>query len=101
MNDEDKTKEQLIAELVELRREMAEFEASEIDFMRGARIGEILIAMGCITASQLQRVLQKQKEADILRHKRLGEIMIASGLITGEELHSALKEQQVRLRHRA
>ena len=101
MKDGDKTKEQLIEELVELRGEIAEFEVSEVDFMRGARVGEILIQMGCLTYSQLQRALQKQKEADILKHKRLGRIMMELGLITVTEMHSALEEQRIRLRHGA
>lgn len=96
MKDEDKTKRQLIDELVELRREAAEFEESEIDYMLGVRIGEILIEMGFITSSQLQRALTKQKEADILKHKQLGEIMVESGLITRQERDSALVEQQRR-----
>lgn len=101
MRDEDKTKEQLIAELVGSRREIADFETSEVDYMRGARIGEILIEMGYLTFSQLHRTLKKQKESDILRHKRLGEIMIEQSLITIEERDTALVEQQRRLRRRA
>jgi response regulator RpfG family c-di-GMP phosphodiesterase len=99
-SDEDKTKEQLIAELVELRKENAElhkevgdFEAAEIDFVRRVRIGEVLVDMGCLTSSQLQRTVQKQRESDILRHKRLGDIMIQQGLITMEERDDALAEQ--------
>jgi|GEM_PF-2126332 len=105
MKDEGKTKGQLVVELTELRRRVAEmgkeideFEESEIDYMRGARIGEILIGMGYLTFSQLHRTLRKQKESDILRHKRLGEIMVEQGLITVEERDSALEEQQKRLR---
>jgi hypothetical protein len=105
VEDEGKTKGQLIVELVELRRRVAEmgkeideFEESEIDYMRGVRIGEILIGMGYLTFSQLHRTLRKQKESDILRHKRLGEIMVEQGLITVEERDSALEEQRKRLR---
>ncbi len=36
MKDEDKTKEQLIDELVELRRRGAELEASEVEYKRAA-----------------------------------------------------------------
>jgi hypothetical protein len=96
MKDEDKTKEQLMDELADLRRRIFDFEASEIDFMRGVRIGEILVEARCITSSQLQRTLQRQKEEDMLKHKRLGEILVESGLITREERDGALTEQQRR-----
>jgi len=97
VRDENKTREQLIDELAGLRKEIAEFEESELDYMRGVRIGEVLVQMGCITASQLQRALQRQKEEDILRHKRLGEIMVEQGLITMEERDSALAKQKTML----
>ena len=106
MKDERKTKKQLMGELInlrgknaELRREIAEFEESELDYMRGVRIGEILIEMGCLTFLQLHRALQRQKEEDILRHKRLGQIMVEEGLITLEERNLALERQQIRVRH--
>jgi len=101
MRDEDKTKEQLIEELTELRRRVADFEASEMDFMRGVRIGEILVEARCITISQLHRALQRQKEEDMLKDKRLGEILLESGLITKEERDIALAEQQRRVGRRA
>ena len=68
---------------------------------RSLKIGEILIEMGCLTKSQLERYLQKQKE--LLEHGRklLGEIMIESGIITDEQLRKALTEQQIRLRHQS
>jgi hypothetical protein len=81
-------------------KEVAAFERSELDLAEAVRIGEILIKMRLITASQLQRWLQRQKEEDILRHKRLGEILVEFGLITEEERDTALKEQQRRLQHR-
>ena len=108
MKDRNKTKEQLIDELVELRRRVAEFEASEAERRRlgqkqGVKIGEILMEMGYLTKLQLNTSLRKQKEAEMLvymlehKHKRLGEIMVESGIITKEQLHSALEEQQARI----
>jgi hypothetical protein len=105
MKDEKKTKKQLIGELIdlrkenaELRRKIAEFEGSEPDYIRGVRIGEILIEMGCLTFLQLHRALQRQKET-MLEHKRLGQIMVEEGLITLEERSLALERQQIRVRH--
>lgn len=65
------------------------------------KIGEILVEMGCLTKSQLERSLQKQKEAHMLdrRHKLLGEMMVEAGIITEDQLRSALIEQQIRLRN--
>lgn len=104
MKDEDKTKEQLIDELVELRRRTEESEASEskrtgLGENQSVKIGEILVEMGHLTALQLERSLKKQ-EAQMLskmlshRHKRLGEILLESGIITEAELDSGLAEQQ-------
>jgi response regulator RpfG family c-di-GMP phosphodiesterase len=94
---EDEAKEQFVAELIDLRRRIADFEGSEVDFMQVMKIGEVLIEMGCLTFSQLQRILQRQKEDDTDRDKRLGQMMIEAGLITKEELDEALAEQRSRL----
>lgn len=112
MKDEDKTREQLIDELVELRRRVAELEASEAERKRlrkgqAVKIGEILMEMGCLTRLQLERSLEKQKEAEMLthmlehRHKRLGEILVETGIITEEQLNRALAEQTARTHHRS
>jgi mevalonate kinase len=109
MKDEDKTKEQLVEELVELRRQIAELREVEanrkqVEKERGTKIGEILIEMGYLTELQLERFLKKQKESEMLsqmidrRHKLLGEIILESGIITQEELRRALSEQITRLR---
>jgi CRP-like cAMP-binding protein len=65
------------------------------------KIGEILVEMSCLTRSQLERCLEKQKESHILKreHKLLGEIMVESGIITEEQLRNALAEQRLRLRN--
>lgn len=62
-------------------------------------VGEILIEMGYLTRSQLERALQKQKELHLLKleHSLLGEIMIELGMITEEQLRCALAEQRIRL----
>lgn len=110
MRDEDKTKEQLVEELAELRRQIAEFREVEatrkqVEKERGTKIGEILIEMGYLTELQLERFLKKQKESEMLsqmidrRHKLLGEIILEAGIITEEELRRALSEQITRLRH--
>ena len=108
MRDEDKTKEQLVEELAELRRQIAEFREVEatrkqVEKERGIKIGEILIEMGYLTELQLERFLKKQKESEMLsqmidrRHKLLGEIILEAGIITEEELRRALSEQITRL----
>jgi CRP-like cAMP-binding protein len=104
MRDEDKTKQQLIDELMELRQRVEKFESLETG--RGLRIGEILMEMGCLTRLQLVRYLQKQKEemenyTREHRQKRLGEVLLESGIITEEDLHKALAEQQRRKRQEA
>ena len=105
----DRAKEQLVAELTDLRREIAELKASEAERKqaekrRAVRIGEILMEMGCLTRLQLVRYLEEQKaymHAYALEHrqKRLGEILLESGVVTEEELYNALAEQRGRLRH--
>ena len=69
---------------------------------RPLKLGEILVEMGYLAKSQLERCLQKQKEAHMLehRHKLLGEIMVELCFITDEQLREALAEQQIRLRNR-
>jgi len=92
MRDEDKTKEQLIAELVELRRRVAELETNLErleELLWGVRIGEILIEMGYLTMSELREALEKQREADA----RLGKSLVEAGIITEEQLRTALREQ--------
>ena len=108
MKDEDKTKGQLIAELVESRRRIVALEELEsqrkrLEEGRALKIGEILMEMSCLTRLQLVRYLKKQKEEmDSYRYehrqKRLGEILLEASIVTEEELHSALSEQQRRKR---
>jgi hypothetical protein len=97
MRDEDKTKEQLITELVELRHRNAELEAKSqrLEDFWGVRIGEILIEMGYLTTPELKKAIEKQKEADA----RLGRFLVESGVITEEQLRAALREQIKRFRH--
>jgi hypothetical protein len=99
MKDEGKTKEQLITELVELRRRVAEFEAERkrVEERRPPKIGEILMEMGYVTKLQLEICLQRQRE---IEGRLLGEIMVESGIITSEQLLRGLAEQLKRLRHR-
>ncbi len=107
MRDEDKAKEQLIAELVELRQWVVDFEASEaerkqLEEQRAVKIGEILIEMGFLTDVQLKKSLKKQ-EAEIFdqmlssKRRRLGEIMVEAGIISEEQLQTGLEEQKRRL----
>lgn len=107
MRDENRTKKQLIDELVELRRQIAELKASADERRHvgedpPVRVGEILIEMGYLTRLQLERALRKQKEADVRgdSHIPVGRILAESGIITAEQLQTALAEQRVRLRHR-
>lgn len=67
------------------------------------KIGEILLNMGYLTPSQLDRCLQKQKEIHIFdyKHKLFGEIVLELGFITEEQLRQALAEQKIRLHNHA
>jgi mevalonate kinase len=102
MRDEEKTREQLIAELVELRQRVAEFEAEreELREQQPPKIGEILMEMGYVTMTQLEICLQRQKEASEPggRQRLLGEIMVECGVITAEQLLRGLAEQLKRLK---
>lgn len=107
MKDEDKTKEQLLAELVELRRQVAELKAPRVVFRREeakppVQIGEILVEAGWMTRSQLEKCLRAQQEVKALGHghKPLGEIALESVFITREQLRKGLEVQLTRLRHR-
>jgi len=66
---------------------------------RPTRLGEILIEIGFLTQTQLDRCLQKQKEMHIFNyeHKLLGEIITEMGFISEEQLRNALGEQKMRL----
>jgi hypothetical protein len=106
LRDENKTKEQLIDELTQLRQQIAELKApaagrKHLEEQRPVRVGEILIEMGCLTRLQLERALRKQKEADMRgdSHVPVGRILAESGIITTEELQAALAEQRLRLGH--
>jgi hypothetical protein len=105
MRDEDRTEEQLLEELVVLRRRVAKLEGllgqRRRSQTRSQKIGEILIEMGHVTESQLEEALRKQREAILQGGDRIpvGRILIASGAITGKELRDALDEQLARLRN--
>lgn len=92
----EKAKEQLMGGLARLRRELTMLESSQAG--RRHRTGEILVEMCCLTDSQLERYLAKQKaerESNKSEHgqRRLGEILLEAGIITEEELRKALAEQ--------
>jgi PAS domain S-box-containing protein len=96
MRDKDKTKEQLIAELVELRRQNSKFRYRQSATREGLKIGEMLMEMGWLTKAQLETALREQEEAE---HRiPLGKILIGSGIITAEQLYTALVEQLAELR---
>jgi predicted unusual protein kinase regulating ubiquinone biosynthesis (AarF/ABC1/UbiB family) len=114
LNDEQKTKDQIIDELIdelaELRRRVIELEESETDRkqleeQQGMKIGEILIEMGLLARSELEEYLRRQR-AEILsymleyKQRRIGEILIESGIITEEELRSALSKQRTKRHQR-
>ena len=107
MKDEDKTKEQLLAELVESRRQVTELKASKAALKREeaeppVQIGEILVEAGWMTMPQLEKCLQAQQEVKALGHghKPLGEIALKSGFISREQLRKGLEVQLTRLRYR-
>ena len=114
ISSEGKTKEQLMAELVELRRQLTDSEVERkrleasmaerkrMEEKRSLKIGEILVEMGYLTFSQLQRALQKQEEVDVLgqKHKMIGVVLLESGIISLGQLQAALDLQLERLRYR-
>ncbi len=91
----------VIDELVELRRRLAEMGASQSELKRleewsPPKIGDILVRMGYLTESQLENCLRKQEE--IGAHVPIGTILVRSGTITEEELQEAIEEQLIRFR---
>jgi hypothetical protein len=102
MKDEEKTKEQLMAELEEMRQQNEELKKKHLGTDSGVLIGEILIDMGHLTRMQLERSLEEQ-EAEMIsymvdrKRRKIGEILIEAGLITEQQLSSALDEQRLRL----
>src|SRR5439155_240730 len=52
-------------------------------------LGKLLVELGLVTESQLERALAHQSE----EHGRLGEILVSRGLLSGSELAQALAEQ--------
>ena|GEM_PF-2331711 len=103
MRDEDKTREQLTDELIELRRETADLRRMRLAAGEGLKIGDILIDMGLLTRPQLEEFLEQQRvgnsnHAPGYEYKRLGELLVESGVITAEQLYTALVEQLTELR---
>jgi hypothetical protein len=106
LRDKYKTKRQLIEELDDLRRQVAELKKAQENERgrpkrRPVRVGEILIEMGFLTQEQLEMALQKQREADMRgdSHIPVGSILAASGIIARHHLQMALAEQRRRLGH--
>ena len=52
-------------------------------------LGKVLVELGLVTDSQLERALALQRE----ENRRLGEILVSRGLLSGSELAQALAEQ--------
>ena len=52
-------------------------------------LGKLLVELGLVTESQLERSLALQRE----ENRRLGEILVSRGLLSGSELAQALAEQ--------
>jgi hypothetical protein len=52
-------------------------------------LGKVLLELGLVTESQLERALAVQRE----QHGRLGEILVSRGLLSGSELAQALADQ--------
>jgi hypothetical protein len=52
-------------------------------------LGKVLVELGLVTQSQLERALAVQRE----EHGRLGEILVSRSLLSGSELAQALAEQ--------
>src|SRR5207253_5325310 len=52
-------------------------------------LGKVLVELGLVTESQLERALALQRE----ENRRLGEILVSRGLLSGSELAQALAEQ--------
>lgn len=60
-------------------------------FEGNKRLGEILVDMGKLTRSQLEEMLERQREANDGR--RFGELLVAEGLVTGKDIQRALAVQ--------
>jgi hypothetical protein len=52
-------------------------------------LGKLLVELGLVTESQLERALAVQRD----ENRRLGEILVSRGLLSGSELAQALAEQ--------
>src|SRR5439155_8354376 len=62
----------------------------ELEVVREWRpLGKLLVELGLVTESQLERALAAQREEQC----RLGEILVSRGLLSGAELAQALAEQ--------
>lgn len=77
--------------------------STTIQEIREMRIGEILIEMGWLMPSQLEKALEKQKQADMRGepHVPLGKVLVESGAIGVEVLLLALAEQRSQRRKQA
>lgn len=101
VKDEDKTKQQLIDELVQLRKRIAELEELHAAREQAVRIGEILIEMGYVTSPQLEEALRKQKDLAEQGQSpmRLASVMIKLGFINTDQMSDALSLQEERVRN--
>ncbi len=100
LNEEDKYLLDLVdQEALRTRRSRSAVIMSilESHFMRGKKLGEILVAMQALSPQDLESVLAEQgKKAS---GKLLGEILVEKGLVASEVVHKALLVQE-RLGHK-
>jgi hypothetical protein len=107
MRDEDKTREQLLKELIEARKEAEELRGriaslEALEEQKSTYLGQILVEMGLLTKWQLVTYLESQKtemeeyKKQHIRRKLIGEILLEAGVITEEQLQKALLTQRLR-----
>jgi two-component system chemotaxis sensor kinase CheA len=58
----------------------------------GARVGDILVDAGVVTAHELQEVVRRQRESE--PRKKLGELLVESGRASAREVAAALRSQK-------
>jgi hypothetical protein len=60
-------------------------------FLKGKRMGEILLSMGCVSEEQLSEAIEIQKQEN--GRRSLGEILLQQGFVKERDLKKALAIQ--------
>jgi len=100
VNDEDKYLLDLVDEEAQrTRRSRSAVVAAALEayFLRGKKVGEVLLAMKAINPQDLEKVLAEQKKRP--DGKLLGELLVHRGLVSSDVVQKALWVQE-RLGHK-